>query len=82
MSQLKPIKDHEHLIKDTNNGGVINDDVRAFQSYKAEKAIKQRELAERKAVKAEMNQVNEDINSIRNELHELKHLLVQLVNKD
>jgi len=82
MSQLKPIKDHQNLVKDTTNGGVINDDVRSFEAYKIEKAAKQRELAERKAVKDQMNQVNNDINTIRNELHELKDLLVQLVKKD
>lgn len=82
MSQLKPIKDHENLVKDITNGGVINDDVRSYESYMIEKAAKLRDIAERKAVAAQMNQVNDDINIIRNELHELKNLLIQLANKD
>ena len=82
MSQLKAVQEFDHLKKDTKNGGVINDDIRSYEAYKQAKKIKERELAERKAVADQMNQVNDDINTIRNELHELKDLLVQLVNKD
>lgn len=82
MSQLKPVKDHNKLFKDVDNGGVVNDDARAFDTYKKAKLRKQRELSERKAATEQINQVNKDINTIRNELHELKDLIVQLVNKD
>tara|TARA_B100001115_G_C15707279_1_gene343318 strand:- start:28 stop:252 length:225 start_codon:yes stop_codon:yes gene_type:complete len=72
MSYIK-VKDHEHLVRDTQSNCIINRNKAEYDEY----------LARRKSKQSEKNKVEnleKDLSIMKSELDEIKNLLRSLVN--
>ena len=64
LLKIKPIDGHEHLLKDTENKAVINDDSVGFETY-IKKREKQKELFNKvDNLETDINSMKDDINTI------------------
>jgi len=63
------------LVRDTNSMGLINKDSNGLQEY-----IKKRNMAA--AQRDEINTLKQDVTNIKNDMQEIKHLLMQLMDKN
>jgi len=68
------VSNNPSLLKDTNNGGLINVDNSALRDYKEKKRIFQKKDKEIELLKESINSLNKDIT-------EIKLFLNQLINK-
>ena len=67
------VKNHDHLIRNTQSNCVVNTNKAEYEEY----------LTRRKLKKSEKNKVDNlerDISTLRNEITEIKDLLRSLVN--
>ena len=64
-----------YLVRDTNSMGLINKDSNGLQEY-----IKKRNMAA--AQRDEINTLKQDVTNIKNDMQEIKHLLMQLMDKN
>lgn len=71
---MEKVKDYPHLLKDTVNGGVINNDVNGFAEYKR---VKHQRLAQVQ----EQQTVRDELNSLKKEMSEIKSLLQKIASK-
>lgn len=69
------VSNNPSLLKDTNNGGLINIDNSALRDYKEKKRIFQKKDKEIELLKENINSLNKDIT-------EIKLFLNQLINKE
>jgi hypothetical protein len=69
------VSNNPSLLKDTNNGGLINIDNSALRDYKEKKRIFQKKDKEIELLKESINSLNKDIT-------EIKLFLNQLINKE
>jgi len=72
MSYIK-VKDHEHLVRDTQSNCIINRNKAEYDEY----------LARRKSKQSEKNKVEnleKDMDTLKNELGEIKSLLKEILN--
>jgi len=69
------VSNNPSLLKDTNNGGLINVDNSALRDYKEKKRIFQKKDKEIELLKESINSLNKDIT-------EIKLFLNQLINKE
>jgi len=73
--QFLKVLGHEHLVRDTTTGAILNNSKTEYDEYLA----RQRKHA---GQEAEISQHGEDINNIKNELQDIKSLLLQILKKD
>lgn len=73
MEYLK-VQGHNGLVRDTSSGAIINTNRTEYEEY-----MQRVRLAQEK--ENLLSQHTVEINNIKNELHDIKHLLLQLVNK-
>ena len=62
------------LVKDPKSKGIINTNQTAYQRYKSHQKSKISELAEREAMKQE-------INTLKGDLKDIKNMLIKLTEK-
>ena len=81
LVKVKPFDGHEHLLKDTRNKAVINQDDKAFSDYVSKRNKIREEEAFKYNMETQMQDVESDINNIKSDLSDIKNLLTALVNK-
>jgi septal ring factor EnvC (AmiA/AmiB activator) len=81
LVKVKPFDGHEHLLKDTRNKAVINEDNKAFSEYISKRNKIREEEAFKYNMETKMQDVESDINNIKTDLSDIKNLLTVLVNK-
>jgi len=67
------IKDNNHLIRDTENMAILNNNSHEFQTY-----VEKRKKA--KQMNDDINSLKEEIHSIKSDMSEIKKLLIGLSN--
>ena len=72
MSYIK-VKDHEHLVRDTQSNCIINRNKAEYDEYLARRKLKQSE-------KNKVENLEKDLSIMKSELDEIKNLLRSLVN--
>ena len=60
------IEGEPDLVKDPKNKGIINTNQNAYSRYKSHQKSKITELAEKEAMKQEINTLNDDVKDIKN----------------
>jgi len=65
------IKDKPNLVRDMNNGAILNTDVNAFNIHKKEKELKEQTILNTK-----------EINSMKSDISEIKSMLKELVERE
>jgi hypothetical protein len=81
LVKVKPFDGNEHLLKDTRNKAVINEDNKAFADYIAKRSRSEQNEAFKYNMENKMQDVESDINNIKSDLSDIKNLLTALVNK-
>jgi|TARA_B110000459_G_scaffold85671_1_gene95982 hypothetical protein len=81
LVKVKPFDGHEHLLKDTRNKAVINEDNKSFTDYIAKRDKAREEESFKYNIETQMQDVESDINNIKTDLSDIKNLLTALVNK-
>jgi len=82
LVKVKPFDGHKHLLKDTRNKAVINEDNKAFSDYVQKRNRIEEEEAFKYNMETKMVDVESDINNIKTDLSDIKNLLTALVNKE
>ena len=71
---LYRIKDNEHLMKDADNGGVVNTDHAGYLKYKKQREVLLSKLEKEKDLQNKVESIETDINNI-------KSMLTQILQK-
>ena len=69
------VEDYPDLVRDTDNGAIINKNVSAYEQAKKRAISAQRQ-------RDEIRNTTRDINNIKCEMHEIKNLLKELIGKE
>jgi len=72
MDYIK-VKGHDHLVRDSQTGSIINTNKSEYEQYLLNKQIKQNE-------QQKIQTLESDVANIKNDLDEIKSLLRSLVN--
>ena len=65
------VQDRPELIKDTENGALLNTSLSALDLYKKQRSHMNK-----------INTVEEDINSLKSDINDIKNLLRELLKKE
>jgi hypothetical protein len=82
LVKVRPFDGHEHLLKDTRNKAVINEDSKAFSDYIQKRNRMEEEEAFKYNMDNKIQDMESDINSIKSDLSDIKQLLTVLANKE
>ena len=69
------IEGEPDLVKDAKSKGIINTNKNAYERYKSHQKSKITELAEKEAMKQEINTLKDDVKDIKNMLIKLTEKL-------
>ena len=72
MKQIK-VEGHNNLLRDSENGAIVNNDKSGFSSYMMNKTIKHEESTR-------IQNVERDLANIHSEISELKLLIKEALN--
>jgi len=75
MTDYLKVEGHEHLVRDMNSNAIVNTNMSAYKA-----AVERSRNAQK--TKDELRDATREINILKSEMHEIKHLLMQLVEKD
>lgn len=78
---LVSVEGFHNLKKDTANGGVINTDSNAYESYKLTKRLAQRSVQQQAEASNAVVELQDQINKINGDLTDIRTMLVQLLQK-
>lgn len=68
---LEKVKDFPHLVKDTQNGGVINTDKQAYKEYKRVRRNMMEKIQETECMKDELNNLRQEVSNMKSILEKL-----------
>ena len=74
MTDYIQVKDHPDLVRETNSHAIVNTNMAAY------KAAVDRSRAAQKN-KDDLRDAVRDINNLKSEMHEIKHLLLQMMDR-
>ena len=69
------VEDYPDLVRDTDNGAIINKNVSSYEQAKKRAISAQRQ-------RDEIRNTTREINNIKCEMHEIKNLLKELIGKE
>ena len=69
------VEDYPDLVRDADNGAIINKNVSAYEQAKKRAISAQRQ-------RDEIRNTTREINNIKCEMHEIKNLLKELIGKE
>lgn len=81
MDGLQKVDGYANLRKDSHTGGVVNIDKSSYNAHLKAKAIAQKQLLERTAMRVEIDTMRDEINTIKSDVSDIKNMLMQLINK-
>jgi hypothetical protein len=81
MNKIAKIDQRPDLVKDLNNGAVINVDTAKYLEHKRFMQINKRTIAERNAVTESVQHLNDEINTLKQQHADLKSMLQILIDR-
>ena len=71
------VEGHADLIRDMNNGAIVNNNMREYNKYMTRKKILEIDKNEMKQLKSDMLEMKQ----LKSDMSEMKQLLIQLLEK-
>jgi hypothetical protein len=72
MSYIK-VKDNEHLLRDVDSNGIINNDTEEYKNY-VNSYVRQM------SSKARIEELQSQVDDVRSDVKEIKELILKLLN--
>jgi hypothetical protein len=81
MSNLVKIEGYSGLMKDPNNGGVVNVDKRSYEQHKIALMNARNRAKEQSGLKETVETLQQDVNCLKQDINDIKMMLTKLVGK-
>lgn len=81
MAELVKVSGHGGLVKDLQNGGVINMDKKAYEQHKLARSIAVKNLEELSNTKNNVQTLQQELDSMKQDIGLIKEMLFTLTQK-
>lgn len=78
---LAKVKENSSLVKDLNNGGVVNIDNRKYEEHKRIMDLAKRQKLEKQAMNESIDTLRDELNNMKDEFHSIKSMLKTLIDR-